>query len=377
MPSLQAGPSAAVTQQLEPGLPPKKRRGRRRHPFVRIFAYTALIMTGITVLFLLWFYLTPSGTRMRNVMVDTLITTQHRHWGKYLIGQAELDRRVESYWSKFDEYAEEPVVQVPVLQPETAAEEVKKDLLKVEPVEGKGFKGYILYVTDPKKIRIVVPEKYGKGEKVSSMVKRTGALAGVNGGGFVDPEWMGNGFQPAGIVMSGGKIYYLDTGKTTKLHIVGIDSEGKMIAGKYSADELLKMKVSEAVTFSPRFIVNGEGQIKGPEDGWGIAPRTSMAQTADGTIMFAIIDGRQTHSIGATLYDIQKLFLERGAIIAANLDGGSSTVLVKDNQIVNKPASEHGERYLPTAWLVFDDPGIAIKNVWEGVDPSKIDPSKW
>lgn len=376
MPPLVTGTPDAQPR-LEPGLPPKRKRGRRKSAFARVFGYTALVLTGLAAIFLVWFYLTPSGARVRNIMVDTLITTQHRHWGKYLIGQEELDRRVEAYWNRFDKYAEAPVVQLPVMAPVEVKAEEKKELLKVEPVEGKGFKGYILHIADPKKIRVVVPEKYGKGEKVSSMVKRTGALAGVNGGGFIDPEWKGNGFQPSGIVMSGGKIFYLDVSRTTKLHIVGIDSDGKMIAGKFSADELIKMKASEAVTFSPRFIVNGEGLIKGPEDGWGIAPRTSMAQTADGTILFAIIDGRQTHSVGATLYDVQKLFLERGAIIAANLDGGSSTVLVKDNQIVNKPASEHGERYLPTAFLVFDDPGIAIKNIWEGVDPSKIDPSKW
>lgn len=377
MSSLPTGQNAP-SLQLEPGLPPKKGRRKAKHPFWRILGLTALVCVGLFIAFLAWFYLTPPGTRTRNLMVDTLITTQHRHWGKYLVGQTELDRRVEAYWSRFDQYAEEPVVQVPSIPASAAPEpEKKKELLEVEPVEGKGFKGYILYVTDPKKIRIVVPEKYGKGEKVSSMVKRTGALAGVNAGGFVDPEWMGNGFQPAGIVMSGGKIYYLDTARTTKMHIVGIDSGGKLIAGKYSADELLQMKMSEAVTFSPRFIVNGEGVIKSPEDGWGIAPRTSIAQKADGTIMFAIIDGRQTHSIGATLYDVQKLFLDRGAIIAANLDGGSSTVLVKDNQIINKPSSEYGERYLPTAFLVFNDPTVSIKNVWEGIDPKKIDPSKW
>ncbi|MNN33665.1 hypothetical protein D3C81_1474310 [compost metagenome] len=71
------------------------------------------------------------------------------------------------------------------------------------------------------------------------------------------------------------------------------------------------------------------------------------------------------------------MFLERGAIIAANLDGGSSTVLVKDNQIINKPSSEYGERYLPTAWLAFEDPSISIKNIWEGIDINTIDPSKW
>lgn len=379
MSSLPTGPSASVlAAQTEPGLPPNKKRKRTGHPFLKVLAYTAAAGILLSSLFLIWFYLTPWGTKLRYVMLDTLITTQHRHWGKYLVGQEELDHRVEDYWAKFEKYAEAPIVQTPVIPtPAPLEASVKKPLLEVENVEGKGFKGYILYVNDPKKLRIVVPEKYGKGEKVSSMVKRTGALAGVNGGGFIDPEWKGNGFQPAGIVMSGGKIYYLDVDKNTKVHVVGVDSEGKMIAGKYSANELLQMKMSEAVTFSPRFIVNGEGVLKGHEDGWGIAPRTSMAQKADGTIMFAIIDGRQTHSIGADLYDIQNLFLERGAIIAANLDGGSSTVLVKNNQIINKPASEYGERYLPTAFLVFDDPSIEIKNVWEGIDPKKIDPSKW
>lgn len=372
----QTTPSARTQARKAP-------RKKKRHPFVRILTRTALTGFVLAGGFAIWFYLTPWGTQYRNIMVDTLITTQHRHWGKYLVGEAELKKRVDAYWKRFDEYAETPIVQEPVIPAaaDIQPEQVKKELLEVEEVEGKGaygyYKGYILHVRDPKKLRIVVPGKVDKGEKVSAMVKRTGALAGVNGGGFADPEWKGNGFQPAGIVMSGGKIFYLDADKTTKLHVVGIDADGKMIAGKYSAEELLKMNMSEAVTFSPRFIVNGEGQIKNAADGWGVAPRTAMAQTADGTIMFAVIDGRQTHSIGVTLYEIQQLFLERGAIIAANLDGGSSTVLVKDNQIINKPSSEYGERYLPTAWLAFDDPAITIKNIWEGIDISTIDPSKW
>jgi exopolysaccharide biosynthesis protein len=151
-----------------------------------------------------------------------------------------------------------------------------------------------------------------------------------------------------------------------------------MVAGKYKVSELLKMGVQEAVSFSPRFIVNGEGLIKNQADGWGIAPRTSMAQTEDGTILFAVIDGRQKHSIGATLYDIQQIFLEHGAVTAANLDGGASTVLVHNQEIVNKPSSEYGERYLPTAWLVFDHPeNVKINNIWDGLDISKINPSKW
>ncbi|RAV18981.1 phosphodiester glycosidase family protein [Paenibacillus contaminans] len=364
----------------------RKAGKKKKTTFLRIFIYTAVIMLSLFAMFLAWFFFTTSGNKLRYLAADTLISTQHRHWAAYLIGKKELAVRVDEYMKQFDKYAEAPIVTQPSFEPSptgpATGNEPEKPSIEVKPIEGKGhfgyYKGYLLFVHDPKKLRIVVPDKYGKGEKVSAMVKRTGALAGVNGGGFVDPEWKGNGFQPTGIVMSGGKIFYLDSGMNTPIHIVGIDSEGKMIAGKYTPNDLLKMKMSEAVTFSPRFIVNGVGQIKGPEDGWGVAPRTSMAQTADGTIIFAIIDGRQTHSIGASLYEIQEIFLKEGAIIAANLDGGSSTVLVTEEGIVNKPASEFGERFLPTAWLVFDNPRTApIKNVWEGVDINKIDPSKW
>ncbi|WP_079908554.1 phosphodiester glycosidase family protein [Paenibacillus sp. 32352] len=360
----------------------KKKKKKRASALVTLFFYTMSVLMTFGMIFSLWFFLTESGTNLRYLMADTLITTQHRHWAAYLIGNDELDKRVNRYWQQFDTYTEvkdQHLVQVNKPAAAEPKKEQKKPLVEIEPIEGKNFKGKLLIVNDPKKLRIAVPNKVGKGEKVSSMVKRLGAVAGVNAGGFVDPEWMGNGFQPTGLVMSGGKIFYNDGSMNTPNHIVGIDKDGRMIAGKYKPSELLQMGVQEAVTFAPRFIVNGVGQIKNQADGWGIAPRTCMAQKEDGTIMFAIIDGRQPgYSIGATLYDIQNIFLEHGAITAANLDGGSSTVLVHDNQIINKPASEHGERYLPTAWLVFDHPETAdIRNIWQGLDPSKIDPSKW
>ncbi|MDD9265765.1 phosphodiester glycosidase family protein [Paenibacillus sp. MAHUQ-63] len=343
--------------------------------------YTIISFTILSLLSLCWFFLTASGTSVRLMMADTLITTQHRDWAKYLIGSEELQKRVEAYWKKFDEMGDEKdqgIVQLEPVSSTAPVAPVKKELVKIEPISGSNYKGYLVTISDPKKLRIAVPEKVGKGEKVSSMVKRTGALLGVNGGGFIDPNWEGNGFQPEGIVMSGGKIFYNDKGMNGTVQVVGIDKEGRMIAGKYKVSELVEMGVQEAVSFSPRFIVNGVGQIKSQADGWGIAPRTCMAQTKDGSILFAVIDGRQKHSIGATLYDIQEIFLQHGAITAANLDGGASSVLVHNNAIVNKPSSEYGERYLPTAWLIFEHPETApIKNVWEGLDIRKIDPSKW
>ncbi|QQZ59714.1 phosphodiester glycosidase family protein [Paenibacillus sonchi] len=322
-----------------------------------------------------WLYFAPSAQNTRYLIADTLITTQHRYMAKYIIGEEELKERVTAYNQRFEHMGDEKDTHV-IKEP--AAEEQNKPLVEVEKVSGSGYTGYVMTVNDPTKVRLGVPNKIGSGEKVTSMVARTGAIAGVNGGGFADPNWKGNGFKPIGLVISQGKLFYNGLGGKKSTQIVGLDKQGKMIAGNYTLDELSKMGVQEAVTFQPRIIVNGKGLIKNAAEGWGIAPRTAMGQRADGALLFVVIDGRQPgYSIGANLYDVQQIMLKHGAVIAANLDGGSSTVLVKDNEIVNKPSSQYGERYLPTAFLVFEHPEQAkIRNIWEGLDPSKIDAGK-
>lgn len=341
-----------------------RRIRRKPRKIFRFSIYLLSILTVISVGFGTWFYFTPWGTNLRYLMADTLITTQHRYLAKYLIGNEELQKRVAKYNEQFDEMGNVRDLH------EVAVVPSEEKTLRVEPIEGKGFKGNILYVKDPKMIRVVTTSIPGKGERVLAIAERTGALAGVNGGAFDDPNWNGNGFKPAGIVISGGEVLYNDHKPDQKVNVVGIDRNGVMLAGRYSESELLGMGAREAVTFQPKFIVNGKGLVRNEADGWGIAPRTCMAQKKDGTLMFVVIDGRQPgYSLGATLYDVQNILLERGAVTAANLDGGSSTVLVKDNQIINQPSSKFGPRYLPTAFLVYEHPeNVIVQNLWKGVD---------
>lgn len=356
----------------------------RRQRIIRPVVYVISAVLLIGVLAISWLFLTPSGTELRYVIADTLLTTQHRHWAKYVIGKTEFDNRVKQYQESFNEMGNERDNHTIPVGSGAGADgsglETAKELVEIEEISGKGYSGYVMTVNDPKKIRLGIPEKSGKGEKVMSMVTRTGAIAGVNGGGFVDPNWQGNGFQPIGIVISQGKLYYNDLGGKNSTQVVGLDRDGKLVAGRYTLQEIEDMGVQEAVTFQPRLIVNGKGLIKDAADGWGIAPRTAMGQRADGAILFVVIDGRQPgYSIGANLYDVQQIMLEHGAVIAANLDGGSSTVLVHDGQLLNKPSSKSKDgRYLPTAFLVFEHPdSVSMPNVWEGLRPKDIDASKW
>lgn len=379
--SLPSRSTARKNQGQQKRKTTRKPRRKKKGVFLRFIGRLVVTFMVIGVLATLWLFLTPSGNSMRYLMADTLITTQHRHWAKYIIGQAELDKRVAAYQAQFDAMGTEEdthTINLPTGEEEEGAEE-EKPLIEIEEVSGTGYHGYVLTVNDPTKIRLGVPAKTGKGEKVSSMVARTGAVAGVNGGGFADPNWKGNGFKPIGVVISQGKLYYNGIGANDATQIVGIDKKGKMIAGKYTLTELSELGIQEAVTFQPRIIVNGKGQIKSQKEGWGIAPRTAMGQREDGAILFVVIDGRQPgYSIGASLYDVQQIMLDHGAVIAANLDGGSSTVLVtKGGEIANKPSSEYGERYLPTAFLVFEDPDqVEIPNIWEGLRPQDIDAGK-
>jgi exopolysaccharide biosynthesis protein len=333
---------------------------------------------GIAILGAGWFFLTPSGKDIRYMIADSIITSQHREWAKYLIGEKALRERVAAYTAKFDEMGVERDTHTISSGTSGGAADTGK-LTSVEEVDGTGYHGFLLTVKDPKKVKLIVTSTMGRGERVSSMVKRTGAIAGVNAGGFSDPNWKGNGFKPIGLVISGGKIYYNGLGSKNSVQIVGIDKNGKMLAGKYSIDELMNLGISEAVSFSPRIIVNGKGLIPNRQEGWGIAPRTVMGQRDDGALLFLTIDGRQPgYSVGATLYDAQEILLKHGAVIAANLDGGSSTVLVNEKgEDVNKPSSSYGERYLPTAFLVFDNPdSVSNPNIWAGLKPSEIDASK-
>lgn len=104
--------------------------------------------------------------------------------------------------------------------------------------------------------------------------------------------------------------------------------------------------------FWTSLIINGKPTIKKGDGGWGIAPRTAIAQRKDGTVLLLVIDGRQKDSIGATLKEVQDILLKYDAYNASNLDGGSSTTMYYQDRVVNKPSDILGERAIPTAFIV-------------------------
>jgi len=224
--------------------------------------------------------------------------------------------------------------------------------ITIEDIKASSFKGKVMLIKDPKRVKLAVTKDIGvTGERVSDLVKDTGAIAGINAGGFYDPNGKGNGAFPDGLTMHDGKLVHNNV-ENKAVKIVGFNDQGKLILDTMTAKQLEEKNMREVVTFEPYLIVDGEPVVKG-NGGQGLAPLTGIGQMADGTVIFVVIDGRQlTWSMGATLRDLMNVFQDYHAMNAANLDGGSSAELVYNGKVISKPCDIFGERYIPTAFVV-------------------------
>lgn len=219
------------------------------------------------------------------------------------------------------------------------------------------FKGYILVIKNPLRVRIGYTNKLTKqGERTSDIAKDHNAITAINGGGFMDKSnsgslWAGTGAYPTGFVFSHGKIVYQDVSDKESLDVMALDSQGKMIIGSHSISDLKKLQVSEAIAFGPPLIINGKATFNG-DGGQGITARTAIGQRKDGAILLLVVDGRRINMPGATLHDIQKIMLDYNAYNATNLDGGSSSTMYYKGNIINSPCNPLGERTVATALYV-------------------------
>lgn len=234
---------------------------------------------------------------------------------------------------------------------------VKDSNIELHTIENPKYNGYLLTIKDPTRIKVGYTSKLNvEGETTSQIAKNNNAIAAINGGGFTDSsstaQWTGNGGLPTGIIMSKGKVVFNDKGENEKTDLLGVTKEGKLIVGNYSLNEIKKLNVEEALSFTPTLVVNGKMTPMSGDGGWGVAPRTVIGQRADGAILLLVIDGRSATSLGATLKEAQEVIYKCGAVNAINLDGGKSTTMFYNDKVINNPSDSLGERAIPTAIIV-------------------------
>lgn len=104
--------------------------------------------------------------------------------------------------------------------------------------------------------------------------------------------------------------------------------------------------VNHIVSGGPYLVKNGEVYVdmtaqKLASVG-GRNPRTAIGYTKDNHLIMLTADGREGSSIGLTLMELAELMKEFGCINAMNLDGGGSTVMYIQGEVVNKPTVKGG-----------------------------------
>ncbi len=226
--------------------------------------------------------------------------------------------------------------------------------LSVVDITGKTFKGKLMIVRDPSRVKVGISGEYGganEGRTVLDMMNSYGAVGATNAGGFDDPNGVGNGGTPLGLVISDGELRWGSLGTTYEL--IGFDKDNILHVGNMTGQQALDANIRDAICFGPMLIVNGNPQNADKKLGGGFNPRSAIGQTADGTVLLLVIDGRQPNSVGATYDDLVTIMQQYGAVNAANLDGGSSALMYHNGELITTCSSLYGPRKMPTCILVL------------------------
>lgn len=354
----------------------KKKKSKKKGGFLKKFLITIIILMilgGGTLAFLLY----GPYNGFRDWLITTAMTTMTHQWIAYMFYDQDTVDGVLGE-NRVDEIVEETDVETIVIAvPEEKKEEKKEpvyaneyereilekedgnDDYKIIEISGKGYSGYLAAVYDPSKIHTLVTAKLGKtGQYLTTMAKNNKAKLAINGGGFYDPGHNSNGASPLGVTYANGKMVtnyeYLGSGG-----IIGFNTDNKLVLSTDCTEEFAESaNIRDCVTCGPFLIVNGKASTVVGNGGWGTAPRTAIGQRKDGVVLFLVIDGRTLKRPGADMDDLIEIMERYGAYNAANLDGGTSTVMVVDYKMINDPIDStgaHKTRFISTGFGLIDD----------------------
>ncbi len=210
-------------------------------------------------------------------------------------------------------------------------------------ITGKGYTGYLAAIYDPSKVRTLVTSKLGiTGEYLTTMAENNKAVVAVNGGRFFDRGGHGSGAEPRGITFSQGEC------KSTYSYsfaggMIGFNTDNVLVlSSKCTKANAEALNIRDCVCSGPFLIVNGKTSKVYGNGGWGTAPRTAIGQRKDGVVLMLVLDGRIIGRPGANMDDIIEIMQNYGAYNAANLDGGTSTAMTYNYEVISDPVDASG-----------------------------------
>lgn len=313
----------------------KKTKGQKIRKIVFTIFIILYVLGCSTGLFLLY----GPYDKFRTWFISTSMSTMnHQYICKWFYSDEEINKVIKNnYLIEIDEETNTDLIN---MEEETYANEYEKQILqrdkdadyKIIELEVNGQKAYLAAIYDPSKVKAAVSRSVGTyGQYATKIAEDNKAILATNGGGFSNAPGNQTGGRPIGVTIVNGRVitdnnYGVDNQSGG---LIGMTYDNKLVLIKNaSAAKAKSMNVRDGVTWGPFLIVNGkESFIKG-NGGWGYAARTAIGQRSDGIILLLVVNSNSTRTKGANMSDLTEIMSNYGAVNAANLDGGTSSVMV-------------------------------------------------
>ena len=173
--------------------------------------------------------------------------------------------------------------------------------------------------------------------KTSETAANNNAILAVNGDYY--------GANTTGYVIRNGVVYRDTIREDSSNGDLAIYKDGSfkiIYEDQVSADQLVKDGVVNLLAFGPSLVENGEIVVDtNSEVGQSMSsnPRTAIGIIDENHYIIIVSDGRTSESEGLSLYQMAEIMKSYGVKTAYNLDGGGSSTLYFNGQVINKPTT--------------------------------------
>ena len=321
----------------------KKEKKKKIKPILK-----ALIVIDVLAAICFFLFYGPF-TYVRDFLITTAMTTKSHKYLARIFYSEDLINEVlnNNYVATFNESTDASKVKVGDISTTYSSvyekqilEHDEDDVYKLIEFKYNGYDVYLTAIYDPSRVKVGTSKYVGTtGEYLVDIAKNYNAKVAINAGGFNDPGGEGNGGIPQGTVIEDGKIVW-DSGATVG-GIAGFNQDDVLVLMNGTTQEAIDQGIRDAVQFGPFLIVNGKSAEISGNGGWGINPRTVLAQRRDGIVLFLVVDGNGQNKYnwsgrgGVDMNGLIEILERYNAYNAVNMDGGASTTLVIEQQLYN------------------------------------------
>ncbi|MBG0783490.1 MAG: phosphodiester glycosidase family protein [Anaerolineaceae bacterium] len=180
-------------------------------------------------------------------------------------------------------------------------------------------------------------------ETTSDMSAEHDAILAINGDYY--------GFRSLGFVLRNGVLYQgTARSETSEALVINADGTFEVVnEANANAQALYNDGALQIFSFGPGLIEDGEISVTSSSEvshSMTSNPRTAIGMIDALHYIFVVSDGRTSQSAGLTLLQLAEVMQEYGCTVAYNLDGGGSSTMVFNGEVINNPTDgrSFGER---------------------------------